>query len=109
MITPGKSHTDLLKIAGILIVLLSGAITGMIPLISKSFRTNIRLMGWSNSYGAGIFFAAGVMHLLHEADERIDSCCDGGHCAFPYASLIAICSYLFLLFLMKVLFHQSWD
>ena len=66
-------------------------------------------MGISNAYGAGIFFSAGVMHLLHEADEMIDSVCDGGHCGFPFASLIAVSSYMLLLCMMKVIYSKHCD
>mmetsp|Transcript_7064 Transcript_7064/g.10413 ORF Transcript_7064/g.10413 Transcript_7064/m.10413 type:complete len:285 (-) Transcript_7064:1135-1989(-) len=101
MVTSGNAYLDFLKVFFLIVILIVGIVAGIIPITSKSFKESSKLKSIANAYGAGIFFTAGVLHLLHEADEKLDEWC-GGHCSYPMASVITVGSYLAFFFLIKV-------
>ena len=59
-----------LKLALLLAISAAGAAGGCLPLWRGGATGNPRLLGWGNSFAAGVFLAAGLVHMLPEADQN---------------------------------------
>jgi zinc transporter 1/2/3 len=59
-----------LKLALLLAISAVGAAGGCLPLWRGGATGNPRLLGWGNSFAAGVFLAAGLVHMLPEADQN---------------------------------------
>lgn len=44
---------------------------GNIPLRSKTFKTNQKILSLTSAFSGGLFLAVGLLHLMPEADENI--------------------------------------
>ena len=114
-------NLTLFKFLGALIYLVLSLIFGFLPLKLKSFRSNKRLLSFSNCFAAGLFISIGFLHILPEAnnllksedEEEIDTHDghadedDHDHEAFPLAFGICLISFCFILFVDKVLFNHE--
>lgn len=96
-------------------------ITGNIPLRSKSFKSNPKVLALSSAFAGGLFLSVGLLHLLPEANENIQASFqtssanddeeqseDGNDDAndddehFPWAFFITGCSFALILFIEKI-------
>ena len=59
----------IIKIFGALSFLVCCLIFGILPLKIPTFRTNKRLLSFSNCFAGGLFIAIGLIHILPEAHE----------------------------------------
>lgn len=58
-----------LKLALLLAILAAGAAGGSVPLWRGGATGSAKLLGWGNSFAAGVFLAAGLVHMLPDADR----------------------------------------
>jgi zinc transporter 1/2/3 len=57
-----------LKLALLFAIFAAGAAGGSLPLWRGDATASSRILGWGNSFAAGVFLAAGLVHMLPEAD-----------------------------------------
>jgi len=62
----------LLKIGASISIFMLALIFTMIPLKIKSFRSNKTLMSLANSFSAGVFLSAGLLHILPDANKAFE-------------------------------------
>lgn len=96
-------------VSGILFLVIS-LFFGILPLKIPSFRTNPKLLSYSNCFAAGLFLAIGIIHILPEAVEAFEEKKDvqgEGADPFPWAYLITICSFSSILLIDKVIFNSA--
>ena len=55
-----------------------------------------------SSFGGGVIFAVGVIHLLNEGVPKIEEWC-GGHCKVAYPYILFVGAYLLMLLFFRVL------
>lgn len=82
---------------------------GILPIKLPAFRSNKKLLSFSNCFSGGLFLAIGLVHLLPEAVEAFEdkeSTDDHGH-SFPWAYFITICSFSVILLIDKVFFNTA--
>lgn len=77
----------------------------MIPICVKSFWGNKTLLGVANAFSGGLFLAAGICHILPEANEQVTEYL--GKEAFPWAFFSATMSFSLVLLIDKVVFKTS--
>eukprot|EP00667_Euglena_gracilis_P012601 EG_transcript_12956 len=96
---------------GLTLIFLSEIIMGTLPMHSPSFRSSKLLMGWANSFAAGVFLAVGIVHLLPEAVEKMDEYYGNLTKELPIAFLMVILGYTVILMLERVMFagHEADD
>ena len=58
-----------LKLALLFAISAAGAAGGSLPLWRGGATGNPRILGWGNSFAAGVFLAAGLVHMLPDADR----------------------------------------
>lgn len=58
-----------LKLALLLAIFAAGAAGGSLPLWRGGLASSPRLVGWGNSFASGVFLAAGLVHMLPDADR----------------------------------------
>ena len=87
---------------------------GILPIKVPKFRSNAKLLSFSNCFAGGLFLAIGLIHVLPEAIESLDSGKDhdSDHDSdhgdsFPWAYFISICSFSFILLIDKVIFNSA--
>lgn len=96
-------------VSGILFLIIS-LFFGILPLKIPTFRTNPKLLSYSNCFAAGLFLAIGIIHILPEAVESFEEKKDVQHGdaePFPWAYLITICSFSTILLIDKVVFNSA--
>lgn len=104
-----------LKIVQLISALLFLAISlifGILPLKIPSFRSNPKLMSYSNCFAGGLFLAIGIIHILPEAAEAFEAKDSHDHDeeheeSYPWAYFITIVSFSFILLIDKVLFNSA--
>ena len=57
------------KLALLITILVAGAIGAAIPLLRRGSSTHEYLLGWGNAFAAGVFLAAGLVHMLPDANR----------------------------------------
>ena len=57
------------KLALLILILAAGVAGGAFPLLRRGAARSDRLLGWGNAFAAGVFLAAGIVHMLPEADR----------------------------------------
>jgi zinc transporter 1/2/3 len=92
-----------IKLSLLLIVLVAGAAGAGIPLLRRNASHHARLLGWGNAFAAGVLLAAGVVHLLPDAD-RIWS---GLGWDYPVAFVLASLAFVFMLLVEHVLLPEQ--
>ena len=58
-----------LKLALLFAILAAGAAGGSLPLWRGGATGNSQILGWGNSFAAGVFLSAGLVHMLPDADR----------------------------------------
>jgi zinc transporter 1/2/3 len=90
------------KLLLLVAILVAGAIGGALPLLRRSSASNERLLGWGNAFAAGVFLAAGMVHMLPDAD-RIWV---GLGYSYPVAFALAGLAFTFMLLVEHVLLPE---
>jgi solute carrier family 39 (zinc transporter), member 1/2/3 len=91
------------KLALLLVILVAGAAGAAIPLLRRGASNRDRILGWGNSFSAGVFLAAGLVHMLPDAD-RIWA---GLGWAYPMAFVLAAFAFVFMLLVEHVLLPEN--
>ncbi len=86
------------KLISIISVIFVGAMGGLLSLKLSSSKNSRRLFSLGNSFAAGVFLAAGLLHMLPDANEGFEQFGD-----FPWASLGCAIGFIMILFLERVL------
>ena len=92
-----------LKLALLSAVLLAGALGGALPLLRRETEGSDRLLGWGNAFAAGVFLAAGIVHLLPDADGVFRA--QGFE--YPMAFALAGMAFAFMLLVEHVLLPEQ--
>jgi zinc transporter 1/2/3 len=100
------SDTNLVvaQCVGLVLIFFSELIMGTLPMHSPTFRSSPLLMGWANSFVAGVFLAVGIVHLLPEAVEKMDDYYGDLTKELPIAFVMVIVGYTLILMLERVMF-----
>ncbi len=85
------------KLISIISVLLVGAIGGLFSVKLSASRNSRRLFSLGNAFAAGVFLAAGLLHMLPDANEGFNALSD-----FPWAYLGCAIGFIMILFLERV-------
>jgi solute carrier family 39 (zinc transporter), member 1/2/3 len=88
-----------MKLLLLLAILAAGAAGGSMPLWRGGSTASPRLLGWGNSFAAGVFLAAGLVHMLPDADAVFR---DQGF-GFPIAFALAAAALTGMLLIEHVL------
>lgn len=93
-----------LRIAAVFIVLVCSAIGVWLPYVMGNFswvhrESNVFLI--LKAFGAGVILATGFIHMFPDASEQFENPCLGWP-EYPYASLFALVTIIFVLFLEHV-------
>lgn len=91
------------KLLLLFVILLAGALGAAVPLIKRNTAQQDRLLGWGNAFAAGVFLAAGIVHMLPDAD-RIWS--ELGW-TYPMAFALAAFAFVLMLLVEHVLLPES--
>jgi zinc transporter 1/2/3 len=91
------------KLALLLAILLAGAIGSALPLLRRGSALNDRILGWGNSFAAGVFLAAGLVHMLPDADQTWTRL--GWN--YPMAFALATFAFIFMLLVEHVLLPEQ--
>lgn len=87
------------KLALLLAIAAAGAAGGIVPLARGGQAGTPRLLGWGNSFAAGVFLAAGLVHMLPDANASFVS--QGFE--FPLAFALAAAALTAMLLIEHVL------
>ncbi|MCP4904217.1 MAG: ZIP family metal transporter [bacterium] len=90
------------KLVLLIAILAAGAAGGAIPLLRKNAARNDRLLGWGNAFAAGVFLAAGIVHMLPDADRIWH----GLGWDYPMAFALAGFAFIFMLLVEHVLLPE---
>ncbi|OMJ80658.1 hypothetical protein SteCoe_19035 [Stentor coeruleus] len=90
-----------IKVIFIFVMFFSAAIAGSVPIFSKSFRNNKKLISTGNCFAAGIFLIVGVVHLLRESQESFEEALKE---EMPVGYVVALGGYTMILFIENILF-----
>lgn len=91
------------KLALLLVILIVGAAGAALPILRHSTRPSVRLLGWGNSFAAGVFLAAGIVHVLPDADGLWT----GLGWQYPMAFALAALAFALMLLVEHVLLPES--
>jgi zinc transporter 1/2/3 len=91
-----------LKLGLLLAILVAGALGASLPVVYRQARARAHLLGWGNAFAAGVFLAAGLMHMLPDADEIWSALGWRYPMAFAFASV----AFLFMLLVEHVLLPE---
>ncbi len=91
------------KLALLLIILLAGAVGAGLPLLRHERARSERLLGWGNAFAAGVFLAAGIVHMLPDAHEIWLSL----GWEYPMAFALAALAFVLMLLVEHVLLPES--
>lgn len=104
MFSTGEEHLILAQSIGLTLIFLSEIVMGILPMYSPTFQSSKVAMGWANSFAAGIFLAAGIVHLLPEAVEKMDEYYGDLTKELPIAFVMVVVGYTAILMLERVMF-----
>ena len=91
------------KLALLIAILAAGAAGGALPLLRRDAARSDRLLGWGNAFAAGVFLAAGIVHMLPEADRVWI----GLGWDYPVAFALAGFAFAFMLLVEHVLLPEQ--
>lgn len=90
--------TDLtFKILAIVSVLIVGAVGGLFSVKLSESKNSRKLFSLGNAFAAGVFLAAGLLHMLPDAHEGFEDFGD-----FPWAYLGCAIGFIMILFMERV-------
>lgn len=92
-----------IKLALLLVILVAGAAGAALPLLRRGVVERDRLLGWGNSFAAGVFLAAGLVHMLPDADRTWN----GLGWSYPMAFALAALAFILMLLVEHVLLPES--
>ncbi len=92
-----------IKLALLIAILVAGALGAVLPLRERRAATSERLLGWGNAFAAGVLLAAGLVHMLPDADRTWTSL---GH-TYPTAFALAGLAFVFMLLVEHVLLPEQ--
>ena len=92
-----------IKLALLIAILAAGAAGGALPLLRRDVARSDRLLGWGNAFAAGVFLAAGMVHMLPDADRIWSGL--GWH--YPMAFALAGFAFTFMLLVEHVLLPEQ--
>ena len=91
-----------IKLALLLAIFVAGAAGAALPLAKRAGFGQGRLLGWGNSFAAGVFLAAGLVHMLPDAEHGwVELGYD-----YPMAFAIATAAFLLMLLVEHVLLPE---
>ncbi|OMJ85455.1 hypothetical protein SteCoe_13215 [Stentor coeruleus] len=90
-----------IKIIFIFVMFVSAGIAGSIPIFSKTFHKNKKLISTGNCFAAGIFLIVGIVHLLRESQESFEEALKE---EMPVGFVVALGGYTLILFIENILF-----
>lgn len=96
-----------LKIIAIVVILIESLAFALFPILNKRFKENQKLMGFANAFSAGIFIAAGLLHVLPDSNEAYnDEMAKKGVKGdfFPWPNMSCILSFSLVFLVDKVMF-----
>ncbi len=91
------------KLLLLLTILVAGALGSALPLLRRGRARNDRILGWGNSLAAGVFLAAGFVHMLPDADQTWTRL----GWDYPMAFALAAFAFLFMLLVEHVLLPEQ--
>lgn len=91
------------KLLLLLVILVAGAAGAGVPLLRRNAANRERILGWGNSFSAGVFLAAGLVHMLPDAD-RIWG---GLGWDYPMAFALAALAFVLMLLVEHVLLPEN--
>ncbi|MEM9177534.1 MAG: ZIP family metal transporter, partial [Myxococcota bacterium] len=92
-----------IKLALLIAILVAGAIGAALPLRRRETAGRERLLGWGNAFAAGVFLAAGLVHMLPDADRTWTAL---GH-EYPTAFALAGLAFVLMLLVEHVLLPEQ--
>ena len=92
-----------IKLALLIVILVAGAAGAALPLVRRGVAARERLLGWGNAFAAGVFLAAGLVHMMPESDDTWASL---GYDA-PIAFALAALAFAFMLLVEHVLLPEQ--
>jgi zinc transporter 1/2/3 len=91
-----------IKLALLLAILAAGALGSALPLLRRNAASSDRILGWGNSFAAGVFLAAGLVHMLPDADQIWTKL----GWDYPMAFALAAFAFVFMLLVEHVLLPE---
>jgi len=91
-----------IKLALLIVILAAGALGGALPLLRRDVVGSERILGWGNAFAAGVFLAAGIVHMLPDADQIWS----GLGWDYPMAFALAGFAFTFMLLVEHVLLPE---
>lgn len=95
-----------IKVIFIFVMFTSAGIAGAVPIFSKSFRNNKKLISTGNCFAAGIFLLVGIVHLLRESQESFVEAVGED---LPIGYVVSLGGYTLILFIENVMFNHSHE
>ncbi len=92
-----------IKLALLAAILLAGGLGGALPLLRREAAGSERLLGWGNAFAAGIFLAAGLIHMLPDSDRIWH----GLGWDYPMAFALAGAAFAFMLLVEHVMLPEQ--
>lgn len=92
-----------IKLLLLIAILAAGALGALAPLRGQTAGGRERLLGWGNAFAAGVFLAAGLVHMLPDADRTWQSL---GH-VYPTAFALAGLAFVLMLLVEHVLLPEQ--
>jgi zinc transporter 1/2/3 len=91
------------KLALLLAILVAGALGSAAPLLRRNANPSDRILGWGNAFAAGVFLAAGLVHMLPDAHGIWTSLGSD----YPMAFALAALAFTFMLLVEHVLLPEQ--
>ncbi|OMJ85679.1 hypothetical protein SteCoe_12952 [Stentor coeruleus] len=95
-----------IKVIFIFVMFVSAGIAGAVPIFSKSFRDNKKLISTGNCFAAGIFLLVGIVHLLRDSQEAFVEAIGED---LPIGYVVSLGGYTLILFIENVMFNHNHD
>jgi len=92
-----------IKLALLLVILVAGTAGGAMPLLRRGEALHDRILGWGNSFAAGVFLSAGLVHMIPDADAIWSAL----GWSYPMAFAMAALAFVFMLLVEHVLLPES--
>lgn len=91
------------KLALLIAILAAGAAGAALPLLRRDAVGNDRVLGWGNAFAAGVFLAAGMVHMLPDADRGFREL----GWDYPLAFALAGLAFAFMLLVEHVMLPEQ--